>query len=174
VPKKMAPSSKRPCCAIYCILRVNVSHDQNDIFRDEMPIWEGRGVFRGVCLSVVPTGLGSICRGIPRTYVLGCNMPPLRGWGLPARSAVSDKCEFSGRALIRERRIRCLRIVISVTSFLQWPVPQSFSREAATECSPGRKPWVKAESGASPKGRKKRGPDLRQSRCAPDLQHQTT
>ena len=112
--------------------------------------------------------------GIPRTYVLGCNMPPLRGWGLPARSAVSDKCEFSGRALIRERRIRCLRIVISVTSFLQWPVPQSFSREAATECSPGRKPWVKAESGASPKGRKKRGPDLRLSRCAPDLQHQTT
>ena len=32
--------------------------------------------------------------------------------------------------------------------------PPEFSREAATECSPGRKPWVKVENEQAPKGRK--------------------
>jgi hypothetical protein len=44
---------------------------------------------RNLIVGVGPGGLGSCFSSVPRTYVRGYHMPPLRGWGLVVRSASS-------------------------------------------------------------------------------------
>jgi hypothetical protein len=43
--------------------------------------------------SAVPAGLGSYFVSLPRTYVRGCTMPPLRGWGavIPIVSSPNER-----------------------------------------------------------------------------------
>jgi hypothetical protein len=51
--------------------------------------------------SAVPSGLGSCFVGLPRTYIRGCTLPPLRGWGLMIRSvSFPDERWVSGAASV--------------------------------------------------------------------------
>ena len=52
------------------------------------------------CGCAVPPGLGSLLLGLPRTYVRGCNMSPLRGWGPVVRFRIfipEDLVDFVSR-----------------------------------------------------------------------------
>ena len=69
--------------------------------------------------------------------------------------------------------IRTVPTVTSITSSGPSDARQFDSREAAQECSPGRKPWVSGPKKTSPERAKENGADLRQCRGPSDLQYQT-
>src|ERR1700691_883773 len=76
-----------------------------------------------VGVSAVPTGLGSLSSNLPRTYVLGYRMPPLRGCSLPAHSVPSPKICFSRNSLApktgtTEAVLHCLSVLIRANPWL--------------------------------------------------------
>jgi hypothetical protein len=128
--------------------------------RGYVPFWAYPGI-RPVLFYAVPTGLF-----LPGLGLKFC-------WGVLLLTFAATCCFISGipkwlSAYCDIRHILPRKIRSTIRS-----VPESTSREAAQECSPGRKPWVKRNPEQALKGRKKRGTNLRQCRGASDLQHQT-
>jgi len=121
-----------------------ISRRKTEYFRDAMPIWETVGV------SAVPAGLDSIFWWVTQDLRPGLQYAAPAGLELAGDPVFRTNARCHGaRHFGNEGQAVCC-IVTSVTSFTGSADAPCDSREAATDCSPGRKPWVGWNPGASP------------------------